>query len=65
MRARRCVSASPVPASTGADGFSYEEKAITKWLKKNATSPMTGDGDRSNRLVANINLKKIIKCYLE
>ena len=37
----------PVVAS---DGFSYEEKAILAWFKRNGTSPMT-NGEISKRLI--------------
>ena len=41
-------------------GHTYEKSAITKWLSKNNTSPMTRNGLNINLLKPNISLKKSI-----
>ena len=44
-----------------ADGHSYERAAITKWLKKNQKSPMTGKKLTNKKLTPNITLRKMIE----
>ncbi|KAL5250039.1 hypothetical protein ACHWQZ_G015943 [Mnemiopsis leidyi] len=57
---RECMK-NPVVAS---DGFSYEEKAILAWFKRNGTSPMT-NGEISKRLIQNHNLRTLIRDIME
>ena len=42
------------------EGHTYERSAITKWLSKNNTSPMTRNGLNINLLKPNISLKKVL-----
>ncbi|CAF0803669.1 unnamed protein product [Adineta steineri] len=45
----------------GDDGHTYERKAITQWLKKNETSPMTREPMDINSLKTNYAIKKVIQ----
>ena len=47
------------------EGHTYERSAITKWLSKNNTSPMTRNGLYMNNLKPNISLKKSIDSIRE
>ena len=48
-----------------ADGFSYEKKAIEKWLNKSSLSPMTGAKLNNLNLLPNHALRNTIQDYLE
>ncbi|CAF0782165.1 unnamed protein product [Adineta steineri] len=45
----------------GDDGHTYERKAITEWLKKNGTSPITREPMDINSLKTNYAIKKVIQ----
>ena len=47
------------------DGHSYERNAITSWLEKHDTSPVTNLPLESKRLIPNQTLKKIIREFYE
>ena len=47
-----------------ADGFSYERKAIEKWLNKSTLSPMTGAHLANLNLIPNHALRNTIQDYL-
>ena len=41
------------------DGHTYEKSAITKWLEKNETSPLTGETLASTQLIPNHSIRKV------
>ena len=43
------------------DGFTYERKAISKWLKDHDTSPLTGQPLAHKELTANLVLRGMIR----
>eukprot|EP00003_Mantamonas_plastica_P013665 TRINITY_DN2381_c0_g1_i6.p1 TRINITY_DN2381_c0_g1~~TRINITY_DN2381_c0_g1_i6.p1 ORF type:complete len:630 (+),score=229.86 TRINITY_DN2381_c0_g1_i6:1339-3228(+) len=43
------------------DGYTYERRAILKWLKNKSYSPMTGNKMRHTVVIPNMNLKKQIR----
>merc|ERR1712226_635215 len=45
------------------DGHTYEKSAITKWLEKNETSPLTGETLASTQLIPNHSIRKAIEEY--
>ncbi|CAF4150727.1 unnamed protein product [Adineta steineri] len=45
----------------GDDGHTYERKAITEWLRKNRTSPITREPMDINSLKTNYAIKKVIQ----
>jgi hypothetical protein len=47
------------------DGFTYERKAIEKWLKKSQKSPKTGVEMESKQMLPNHTLKSIIMDWIE
>lgn len=55
------VMRSPV---TAADGFTYEESAITEWLEKHNRSPLTNLDMESKVLTRNASLQKQIQRFL-
>lgn len=48
-----------------ADGHSYEERAIMKWLMKHDTSPITGAPLAHKNLIPNLHLRKLIDGLLD
>lgn len=46
------------------DGFTYEKKAIEKWLQKSTMSPMTGAHLSNLNLIPNHALRNTIQDYL-
>lgn len=56
-----CIMRDPVVAE---DGFTYERKYITKWLKDNSLSPMTGKKIGKN-IIENKTLKNLIVEFIE
>ena len=46
------------------DGFTYERKAITKWLEDHDTSPKTGARLASKMLFPNQSLRSMIREFL-
>lgn len=49
-----------------ADGNSYENKAITEWLRSGkATSPVTGEPFSSDRLLPNYTLRSMISSMVD
>ena len=60
----RCVSHTlliPSPSLWQADGFTYERKAIEKWLEDHDTSPKTGARLASKMLFPNQGLRAILR----
>lgn len=47
------------------DKFYYEKDAITKWLKNNSNSPMTGKVIKSKKVVHSKRMKQLIMEYLK
>ena len=47
------------------DGMSYERGAITEWLEKNDTSPLTSATVDREIILANVNLRNIITLWLD
>ena len=52
------------PVST-VDGFTYEHKAISEWLRSHDTSPATGAKLESNSLIPNRSLRNAIRSFAE
>lgn len=48
-----------------ADGHSYERSAITTWLTKNNTSPLTREELEHKQVISNRTLKKAIQSFVE
>ena len=52
------------PVST-LDGFTYERKAITEWLRTKNSSPKTGAKLESKTLIPNHSLRSVIRSFAE
>ena len=51
------------PVVVAGDGFTYEKKAIARWLMTKQKSPVTGKPIVDARLVSNITLRNMIRDY--
>lgn len=49
----------------GGDGFTYEEKAYKKWIKKHNTSPTTGLPMTDLKCIKSFYITKAVESYLE
>ena len=47
-----------------ADGHTYERSAITDWMSRNSTSPLTGDPFEHNNLVPNYAFRSVLDIVL-